>query len=200
MSPSSYRLTTVLLCAASAWLLPLRAGAQAAATAVRSVSVDLYGGGAVSQTDYNSVDKGFVIGGDFTYHLHYFDASLDLRFNRVTGAAVGEKSFDGGIKLSRAYGRFHPYAHFLVGYGVITFDYPQVNPDGSLYSYDNSTVYDLGGGVDISLTHSFALKVDGQYQYWNLGDTATSIKLNPTLGTIGLVYHLPYRFLRPRHY
>ena len=191
-----------LFCASLFCLLPLFSHAQAAPTAIRSSAVDLYAAGAISQTDYNSTDQGFVIGGDFTYHLRHFDASLDLRYNHVTGNAVGEKSFDGGVRISKPFGRYHPYVHALIGYGVVTFDNPTRNFDGTLYTYDNSTVYDFGGGVDIDLTRRFALKVDGQYQYWNLGarGDANAVKLNPTLGSIGIIYHLPYRFLRPRRY
>ncbi len=175
---------------------------QATAAAIRSQSVDIFAGASAVQTDYNSKDKGFVVGGDFTYHLRHFDASLDVRYNRATGNRVGEKDFAGGLKIARQFRRYHPYADLMIGYGIITFDYPTVNPDGSVYANDNSTIYDFGGGVDIDLTRRFALKVDAQYQYWNLGTrgNANSVSFNPYIGSIGVVYHLPYRFLRPRRY
>lgn len=199
---SASRLKFFPLASLAATLISTTLHAQSAPGAVRTQAIDLYGAGAVSQTDYNSTDKGFVVGGDFTYHLHFFDASLDVRYNHVTGDSVGEKSFDGGVKIAKPFGRYHPYAHLLIGYGVITFDHPFTNPDGSLYSYDNSTVYDFGGGVDVDLTRRFALKVDAQYQSWNLGarGDAMSVSFNPNLLSFGVVYHLPYRFLRPRRY
>ena len=175
---------------------------QAAPSAIRSQSVDIFAGASAVQTDYNSKDKGFVVGGDFSYHLRHFDASLDLRYNAATGSRVGEKFFAGGGKIAKPLGRYHPYADLLIGYGVITFDTPTYYPDGSVYSRDNSTIYDFGGGVDIDLTRRFALKVDAQYQYWNLGTrgNVNSVSFNPYIGSIGVVYHLPYRFLRPRRY
>ena len=99
-------------------------------------------------------------------------------------------------------GRYHPYAHLLIGYGIITFDNPVQNYDGTFYTSDNSTIYDFGGGVDVNLTRRFDLKIDAQDQSWNLGTrgNAASVSFNPILASVGIVYHLPYRFLRPRRY
>ncbi len=183
-------------------VLPPLSHGQSYATAHRSSDFSLFAAGSISQTDYNSLDQGVTVGGDFTQHFHYINTSLDVRYNNVTGQAVNERSFGGGLKLSLQYGRYHPYVHSLLGYGIVTFNHPATNTNGTLYTHDDSSIYNAGGGVDIDLNRRFSVKIDGQYQFWNLGshDNAGSVKLNPTIASFGIVYHLPYRSLRPRSY
>ena len=174
------------------------AHAQAVATARRANSLDVYAGAQLTQTDYNSYDKGFLVGGDFVHHLRLFDVGLDLRYNHAPdGAAVGEKTFLGGIKLSKGFGRYNPYGEFMYGYGVVVFDTPHLARNGNLIDYDDSNVKDLGGGVDIRLTRLFGVKADYHYQFWNLG---VNEPLSPSIASVGIIFNIPYRYLRPRRY
>ncbi len=81
------------------------------------------------------------------------------------------------------YGRFQPYADFLVGPGTIHF------PHNNGYIGDNSTVYNYGVGVDMGVTRNFSLKLDVQAQHWNTGE----YRFEPILGLVGITYQIPFR-------
>lgn len=187
----------LLLCVVSS---PRSSHGQAVPGGVRGEAIDIFATGAISRTDYSGNDLGVTIGADFTRHFRLLDPSLTVRYNKQIGDTVGEKSFVGGLKLERAYKRFHPYLQLMFGYGVITFNRPSRNADGSFYSYDDSSIYDVGGGFDYDLSHSFALKADVQYQFWSLGRDPEPITFHPAIVGIGLIYRIPYHSLRPRNH
>ena len=99
-----------LLCVAAALcfsLSPLAHG-QASPGAVRTQSIDVYAGGVLSESDYNSTDKGFLVGSDFRYHLRPFDLALDVRYNHATGSRVGESLLPAGSKSPRPWAVITP--------------------------------------------------------------------------------------------
>ncbi|MGD0831404.1 MAG: outer membrane beta-barrel protein [Terracidiphilus sp.] len=75
------------------------------------------------------------------------------------GADETASTYMGGLRYSRYYGRFQPYAKALVGIG--RFNYP--------YNYASETdlVVAPGGGVDFRLTRRVRWRVvDFEYQLW----------------------------------
>ena len=177
---------------------PSAAHAQAQVTASREVSIDVYGA-ATSVSPHFGPDRdfGYTFGGDIQRHFHLLDAALDVRYTSATGNFADESTFMGGFRAGRSYRRFHPYIEVMVGHGNIRFDHPEVfnNPN---YTHDDSTVYDGGIGLDYSLTPRFAVKVDAQVQRWRTG--LQSQVFNPNTISVGVVYHVPFRYLRLRRY
>jgi opacity protein-like surface antigen len=187
-------LVLVLLAA----VLPCSARGQAGATATKTLGLSAFGGGSHVTTDYSAGGSGFIVGGDVTRHLRWFDPSLEVRFNYGEGPAVTEKTFEGGVKVEKPIGpggRFHPYADFLLGYGVIDFKHPVVYSNGP-YASDNSIVYGVGGGLDFDVSPQFAIKGEYQYSHWSLG---TGNTLTPTAVSGGIVYRFHFRELSGRH-
>ena len=80
---------------------------------------------------------------------------------------------------------------FFVSAGTITFTHPLIDPAGkAIPRSDNSIVYSLGGGVDYDFARHFRrLRVDYQFEHWNLG---TNLTFTPQALSIGAVY-LHYR-------
>ncbi len=108
---------------------------------------------------------------------------FELRANFNSNSLLSEHSYLVGLRAAHTFGRITPYVDFLIGPGNIHF------PQNSFYTGDNSVVPSYGGGLDLTVTHNFDLKLDLQGQHWNTGETT----FTPTLGTVGVVYHIPFR-------
>ena len=174
------------------------AHAQAQVAAARDLSIDAYAGAsAVSPHVGPDREIGYMVGGDIEKYFRLVDVALDVRYNSATGTYADESSILVGIRAARTYHRFHPYIEFLAGHGNVKFDHPDLfgNPT---FTHDDSTVYDGGIGVDYSLTPRFAVKLDAQVQRWHTG--YESQVFNPNSISLGVVYHVPFRYLRPRRY
>ncbi len=173
------------LCAAPFLLSSPSSSAQATRTASKSSDISVFGGFEAAHPDYGPYNSyGGMFGADFTRYIHFrVEPSLEFRANFHSNIAVDEHSYLVGLRAAVPFGIFKPYADFLVGPGTIHFPY------NIGYTGDNSVVYSYGGGVDIHLIGNFAGKIDIQAQHWNTGEDTYS----PTLGTIGVVYTLPFR-------
>ncbi len=172
-----------LLCAALT--LSTQSTAQARSTASRDADISVFAGVQIANPAYGSNhDSGAAFGLDYTRFLRIpVQPSLELRANLNSNSFVGEHSYLVGLRAAHAFGRAVPYVDFLVGPGNIHF------PQNVYYTGDNSVVYSYGGGLDLGVTRSFDLKLDIQGQQWNTGEA----KFTPTLGTVGVVYHIPFR-------
>ena len=96
-----------------------------------------------------------------------------------------------GSRWSARCTAFIPYGDFEIGFGNIVFDHPV----DANYTHDNSFVYDFGGGVDRDLNETFAVKFDVQVQSERFGTEYS--RLTPYNVNVGLVYHIPFKGLRP---
>ena len=173
----------LLLALAGVLLSSPVARAQAVTSANRLYTVDTFAAFGKASTDFGPAGNGFVVGGDITRHLRRFSPSLEVRYTRASNNAVTESTFGGGLKIEKPFRRLLPYATVLLGHGNIS-----LPPVGN-YSHDDSTVFGGGGGVDYHITHSFLLKVDAQYQHWNLGTNAAT--LTPMMVSVGISHILP---------
>jgi opacity protein-like surface antigen len=174
--------------------LPATCRAQATSTASRSLDLAAFGGYTGARPDYGPYhDQGMGFGIDVTRYFHLpIVPSLEGRGNFLSGTAVSQKTFLVGLRAEYPLGhRLHPYANFLVGAGTMHFKFIPG------YTSDNSTVYSYGGGIDVDIVHNIQLKVDGQYQSWNLGKSGGNpngpFTLTPEVLLFGVEYHIPFR-------
>jgi hypothetical protein len=187
-------------------LLPRQSCAQAISTASRSLDIAGFGGYSGAYTDYgNTRDQGAAFGVDVTrfFHLPVYP-SLEVRANMLHGTVIDEDSYLGGLRAEYPLAhRLHPYADILVGFGTLHFKF---TPSPG-YTGDRSVVLSYGGGVDIDIIRNLQLKIDAQYQNWKLGPNGTNVtqtgnfNLTPTVGIIGVEYHIPFRpFIKQRDF
>ena len=172
--------------------IPL-AFAQADAPQYKTQSVSAFGGFLYDHQDFTSgYNKGFMFGMDFTRHIHFpVQPSLEARVNLAPGSDVTEHSYVFGPVLNAQIGRFRPYGDFELGFGNIHFN----RTTDSTYTRDASAVYSGGGGLEIGLDHHLRLKLDMQYQHWNLGHTAATV-FTPIAASAGISYTIPFRSFR----
>ncbi len=162
------------------------AHAQAGVTASRAADISVFAGAQIAYPAYGPNNAaGVAFGLDYTRYLRRLPAelSLELRANVNGNSFAHENSYLFGLRGAHRFGRVVPYLDFLVGPGDIHY------PQNTNYTGDNSIVYNYGGGLDFTLTNHFDLKLDVQGQRWNTG----TFQFTPTLGTIGVAYHIPFR-------
>ncbi len=146
----------------------------------------------ISETN-NGVTFG-VEYGRFIHHLPVVPA-LVMRGKTAPGNTVGEHTLGGGIKIDHSFRSLplRPYGDFLISGGNITFTHPVVDYRPKLYISDNSVVYSVGGGLDLDLTQSWAVRADYQYEWWSIG---IDQNFNPHALSFGVVYRIPYHSRR----
>lgn len=84
----------------------------------------------------------------------------------------------------RRRGRVRPFGKYLLGIGSIDF------PNGTYYSHDTRTVYEMGGGADVRLWSRFSVRAEYDYQYWH---KLFQNDLTPQGVTVGVVYDFGMR-------
>lgn len=163
---------------------------QATPTAIRTIGFSVFGAASEIDPDYAPhKNYGFIFGANATRHTRLIDVTIEPRFGDTTGPAVGQKYFMGLLKFGRTLGpggRIHPYAGAGIGYGTFTFEASGFQ--------DTSTVYAVNGGADVDVIGNLGVKVDWQYQFWDLGVETNGFTPNGFAG--GLVYRfyaLPFR-------
>ena len=161
-----------------------------AAPAVRGGIPPLTAGGYYSNfySDYNPVH----VGGAGVYVdwelLPKFRLGVEgearwLRFNQVDGSY--EDNYLVGPRYSRRFGKFVPYAKFLLGAGELQFN--------SNYGHGGYFAMAPGGGLDYRLTRKVTIRVvDYEYQFWPtaLGGGLPSNGLNPHGFSFGAGYRI----------
>ena len=190
-----------LFCMAAAALVASRPlGAQATATASRSFEPSAFFGITGTYTGLEgSRNLGITAGVDLGFHPYFgLEPSVEVRgtYPADSGAVVGEESVLAGLRVQKRYGRFRPYADFLVGRGQLNYQnggYP-VPSQNFEYLQSTTNVFSPGIGVEVDVTPHFSLLLDGQYQRWAVpftpgvipGPAASHIWSTP--GTIGVSY------------
>lgn len=176
-----------LVLAAAFALLPASLLGQAA-PAVRGGTPELMAGGYFSNfhTDY-SQDRmnglGIYVDWNLFGHLGAEGEARWLRFNQEFGTY--EDNFLAGPRYSRHYGKFVPYAKFLLGAGELHFPFGQGH--GGYFAMVP------GGGLDYRLTRRFTIRaVDYEYQFWPSapGGPFVSHGLTPSGFSFGASYRI----------
>ncbi|WP_212733159.1 outer membrane protein [Terriglobus roseus] len=175
-------------------LLPVASRAQATETATERMHLNVFAVGSYDRPDFGLYvgAGGFAVGGGVGFtvpHLHRIEPSIDLRYNYGTNQAMTQTAFSGGLRVAYNVARFHPYGDLLVGAGNIHF--VQTNPAYPDYTHDNSLVYTYGGGVDVDVTRSVALRFDLQEQHWRFSEISPSFY--PKQASAGIRYQFHFR-------
>jgi opacity protein-like surface antigen len=160
------------------------ARAQATATAFVPSGISVFAASSEIEPDYGPQrNYGFVLGGDLIRRTRWIDVAVEPRFGETSGPTVGQKYFLGMLRFSRAIGprhRIHPYGGAGIGYGLFKYEHGGY--------VDNSTVYALNAGADVTVHGPIGVKVDWQYQFWDLGEETNGF--NPQGISVGLVYRI----------
>ncbi|MEO6983163.1 MAG: outer membrane beta-barrel protein [Edaphobacter sp.] len=177
------------------------AHAQAAhPTATRQAQISVFGGLTGTYTDLEGgKNGGITAGADFTFlSLPHVRPALELRgtYPVKSGHIDSQKNFLIGPKVESQFGRFRPYANFLIGRGSIDYLNGGLLYNNVLYLRTNTTVYSPGVGVDFDLSTNWSAKADFQYQYWHIPATRAG-SLHPKATTLGIVYRFTFN---PRHH
>ncbi len=190
LSPSTFAPAAIVFVAAVLFT-SVAAHAQATTeTASQSLRIRPFATYSRVDTDYGGTNNGATVGVDLDFkvpHLYGIRPGLDVREVFSSGDVVNERSFSGGPQIVFNAGRYHPYADFLIGAGTITFPHPTIPG----YTHDNSTVYSFGGGIDVSVTQSWAVRVDYMRQHWKLESDLPAFY--PSQLSFGLRYQLHLR-------
>ena len=186
----------LLVCAASP------AFSQGTSTDLRAIQLYAFGGATGTYTGLSGGrNLGITAGVDLGYGMHWgILPQLEVRgtYPMDKGAVVGEKSAFVGLKVEKPYGRYHPYGNFLFGRGQMEYAAPgYLDPtETTLYQRTNSNVWSPGGGIDVDITQSFAVKGDFQYQHWKTPVTPSGSLYSKAI-TVGVVYRFGYKQKHP---
>jgi opacity protein-like surface antigen len=188
---------TALLCAAVAASSAGYLGAQVA-PAARVGGLPISFGVGISRyyLDYGPgrYMEGPVAWGSLTlFHGLGIDGSARSIFMNTPPALtrMQQSTFLGGVHYEGP--RYHfvrPYARFGGGVGVIEF--PSSDP---AYSRDKYSVAAPSGGLDFQVSDHVAIRAEYEYEFWK--DYHGPYDLNPQGWTIGVMYSLRARHVRP---
>jgi hypothetical protein len=186
-----------------------RSSAQALYTATQQYSLSAWGGatgtlvnlpvvtnGSASNLFNGGRNIGISAGVDLrVWQFHGLLPSIEIRgtYPIASGNVAGEENAMAGGKIEKPFGRYHPYGDFFFGRGEIKYQgRGYISLDGLyLYQQSYSNVLSPGAGVDIDLTHHYAMKVDAQLWHESVPVT-TSGKLNSLAVTIGAIYRFDF--------
>lgn len=174
----------------------ISAHAQSASTANQRLQLSAFGG--VSGV-YTGLDRGrnlaITAGADLeARRFLHVNPALEVRgtIPLNSGAVVGERNLLGGVRVSGAFGRLHPYVDFLFGRGELRYDPPALSYDQTfLYTQTASNVLSPGAGLEYRVLPSFSLRGDVQYQRYRTPVTASGHVYSKPI-TAALVYHFDF--------
>lgn len=147
------------------------AGAQASFAATQQLELSAYGGATGNWTGLDGGRNiGITAGIDLALPTYRrFRPVLEVRGTYpVKGGQIdAQKEFLGGLRVERQYTRWHPYVDVLAGRGQLNYQSGGFTYGAYTYLFSTSMVYSGGGGVDVDLSHHFALRGDFQVQHWD---------------------------------
>lgn len=188
------RVTTLLLLSLA---ICSAASAQADPAAIQPLQLSAFGAGTGTWTGLESSHNlGITAGVDLGWRPFYrFYPSVEVRgtYPIDSGQVLSEKNVLYGFKAARFYGRYHPYADFLVGRDKVIYqDGGYINSTGTLLYIDSvSNVFSYGGGLDLGITNQFSLKVDAQYQRYGVPVTSSG-HIYSTPVSVGIDYRFDF--------
>jgi hypothetical protein len=108
------------------------------------------------------------------------------------GMIDSQRDILGGLRADFLLGRqLHPYADFLFGRGEMDYGPGGYDFGGYEYALTTTYVYSPGAGFDYTLSDSFAVKADGQFQRWSGAPTASGTVYSKT-AIVGIVYRFNF--------
>lgn len=169
--------------------------AQAAPSATRGGALNAFVGATGTYTGLGSGTNLGVTGGVdvAVHHWSSLTPYLEIRgtYPFYLGDTVSIRNILGGLRFTRTYGRYLPYFDALYGRAQLHYASPGYpNPAFTyLYQKSPSNVLSLGGGAEIPLTYTWALKADAQWQFYSTPVTSSG-HLSSVPVTVGVVYRL----------
>ena len=187
------------LCLAASVLHSGAASAQSSPTASRTLQPSVFLG---ISGDYTGLEGGknlsLTAGADLGLPQSFgFTPAIELRgtYPVDSGQIVGEESVEAGIRVSKRYTRFRPYADLLFGRGELNYQNGGFIVPAQSFRYLQSTtnVFSPGIGTEVDATDQLALLVDAQFQHWNIpfstgNNPAAPGSITSKVITIGVVY------------
>jgi Outer membrane protein beta-barrel domain len=184
-------LTLSIFLLAALSIAPARA--QQGASASKSAEISAFAGYTNLNSDYGTRNNGITLGADYTRFFHFpVTPSFEVRANHTTGPSLTEESVLFGLRLEAPFRQhFHPYATVLYGGTKIYFNFPPI----PTYTYDQTSAFSIGGGVDVDVTRNFRAKFDYQQQFEDFGNNGIhqDFTLTPAGFTVGVVYRIPFK-------
>lgn len=172
---------------------------QATPAGTQQLQLSAFAGGTGTFTGLEGgKNLAITAGADLTFlAFRQFRPSFELRgtYPIDKGHISSQKNFLLGPKVEYPIGRFHPYVNFLIGRGAINYHDPGFIFGNTRYLSTNTVVYSPGVGLDYSITHNIAIKMDAQFQHWDTPVVASGV-IHPIALTIGAVYNFDFN---PRH-
>jgi hypothetical protein len=179
--------------------VPQIAYAQAVPAGTQQLQLSAFVAGTGTYTGLEGgKNLGITAGANLTFlAFRQFRPAFEIRgtYPIDQGHISSQKNFLLGPKVEYPWGRFHPYADFLVGRGEIDYLNGGFIVGDVEYISSNTVVYSPGVGLDYNLTHNIAIKADAQFQYWNTPATASGV-IHPTPLTLGVLYNFDFN---PHH-
>ena len=200
------RLFEFALSVAALTACPGTSWGQSSLTATQPLELSVFGAGTGTYTGLeDGRNAGFTAGVDLTFRSYFrFQPALELRGNIPfdKGNLNSQKSALIGPRISRGFGRFHPYIDGFFGRGEFTYEGGRIVDYGAVaYRYDKTTtnIFAGGAGVDIKMTRHFDAKLDALYERWKTPVTTSGVVYSKPLSA-GIVYHLDFNeYGRHRH-
>jgi hypothetical protein len=197
--PRASRLLILFTLAALAGI-PGHAAAQGGSTASRRITPSVFAGITSVQTGLDAGrNVSLTAGMDFELLPdHVLHPAIEYRgtYAIAKGNVDSLKTNLAGLKVSRPFRRFRPYADLLAGRGETTYANGGYQVPGKLvfYTQSSSNVFSLGGGTEVFATGDIALKLDLQVQRYSSPVTASGHVYSET-GTLGIAYvfHIGHR-------
>jgi len=165
--------------------------AQASPTASRAGDLQFGVGYTLANSDYAYISnriRGVAFSSDFDTAFKHLGAEVNFhQLNDPNGTAY-ERTFEGGVRYVRRYGRFRSYAKALYGRGILNFPYDEGNVGYNLFA--------AGAGVEVEVRPSLGVRADFERQQW-LAAPGILHGLTPSLLTISIIYHVGAGPARP---
>jgi hypothetical protein len=195
-----FKKTLTSLALLSALPLARNAFAQSTPTATQQLQLSAFVGGTGTFTNLaGGKNLDITAGADITVlTFSRFRPAAEIRgsYPIDEGTISSQKNFLLGPKFEYPIGRLHPYVNFLIGRGGIDYIRGGYIFGNVRYLSSNTLVLSPGVGLDYNLTHQLAVKVDFQYQHWNIPAVASG-SINPKATTLAAVYVFDFN---PRHH
>ncbi len=192
-----------MLCFALGTPFSTKAIAQSAPTASRALEPSVFFGLSGAYTGLGTAKNlAITAGGDIGFRRFFgLSPALEVRgtYPVDSGQVAGEESVEGGLRVGKRYDRVRPYADLLFGRGQLNYQSGGYIVPAQSFRYLQSTtnVISPGLGAEVDATDRLALRLDAQFQHWDLpfstgSSPATPGSIYAKVVTVGVVYRFAW--------
>lgn len=182
------RIGIVVLTLSAGFFLAPALNAQAVPAATRPLDLQVGASFDLAHSDYGSRT---LNGFGFYSTLNFgFPVGIEAEFHQLNdpGSKQGiyERTYEIGPRYAFHFGRFSPYAKFMVGRGVFNFPPDPRHPENGSVANLAYNIWAGGFGADYRIRPSINLRVDYELQRWS-GFPPDG--LSPRVLSFGVAYH-----------